>query len=397
MEMKLPPVHEMLAHLTEEQLEDLCKRFPHEKNQILIDEFGLNVSVAWLPKIVPPRVTHDLQCPHCKVSLWQKVVKIKKEESEIPYCPVCDHKIDSFCMCKYCEDERRFHPEKARLRSVGLGYRKYKREKTINQVNELPLLDQLYLSAFLRVATKDNSNLLSLLNSSLKLSPNRYCDSLIIVHLLNNSYLKQSSEYPYECPIELSDSNKERFNFSTDFFITNINPGNQDVGELMMKLYYPEINKVTELELRDIWKMITKAECLEYVIHTLQELKISYKYSKRHEELIEKILHHFPVSQFYSLYGSAIKAAVYKKEQGKIELHQVLNVSMNQLENYLERAIKERWNVTKCNRRYWSSQSVISEVFFNYFLKIGNSGFWECPHTFEIDVDIDASKDETNI
>jgi hypothetical protein len=384
MKRSTPPLSEKLAHLSQGQIEDLCKRYPHERNKDLIEEFDLKIYESGIFRILPPIVLDDTFCPNCDVPMWKRIIKAGRSGDE-PYCPSCNHKTIGYCTCINCKEERRLNKQKEADRVKTLIETKYGKNGATSSINEIPIIDRLYLAAFIRSASINKStNYLCLDYCSLKLSPNKYFDKEIVEYLLSKSYIRIATLPEILFPKLKTVEDLDLIDVLTvKCELIAVDPDLSD-EELYNRLYYPELNKLDKEELRDTWMKIAKAECFEYIIHKIEAIGIRYKHSDKHLKHIEAILENYSVSQFYCMYFSKLKSANYNRISNGVNPVQVLNLSIYCTLTYAESALINKWPIPKYNRERQCKQSIVSEIFFTLFLKIDQLGFHECPRTFKL-------------
>ena len=113
-------VHEKLAHLTPEQLDDLMERYQgKEKVAALIEEFGIDTSPGNLIYLFPPILHEDLFCHYCKDTnlVSNRAPRTGySSSSQTPHCPECRHKNSEQCWCEYCIEKANFAQEEAAQR-----------------------------------------------------------------------------------------------------------------------------------------------------------------------------------------------------------------------------------------------------------------------------------------
>lgn len=262
--------------------------------------------------------------------------------------------------------------------------RKYSSELKVCSINEIPIIDRLYLAAFLRSISGGISGGYIIINhGNTKLSPTSYFDREIIRHLLDNSYIRIASlRSEFIQLMKVQDSSQ--IDVLQASFELNVGQDGLEPEDVFDLLYYPDIIDPEEKELRELWMKIAKAECHEYVLNKIKEVGIPYKYTAMHEKHFEAILKNFSVSQFYCMYYSKLKTANYKQSSQRVSSVRTLHSSIYGALTYSEKGKANNWSINRYGREKWWEQSIISEVFFTKFLKIGKLGFSECPETFNL-------------
>lgn len=385
MKLDLSHVSKKLAHLSADQITNLCVRYFNEKVKDLIEEYQIDLKSQGLSLILPPRILPDELCPYCDIPLRQKLSKGASCDKH-PYCISCKHKKVAYCHCEGCEEKESQQRIEKRKKINKLWEDEYGKPDKIWNLNDIPLKAHLYLTTFLR-ATTCNQLFTNFWfeDFSTKITPNQYFTNELIEYLLKNSYIKRNlttyGSYSYFTP----DEEMARKNLLSNQYELLIESDELNTEEIYNCLYFPKIKKEEEKDLRELWAEIAKAECLEYVSYKIEDIGIHYKYCQKHLMHIEKILNNFSVSQFYCMFFSKLKSAHYSRTSKGLNPIQVLNSSVYGALTYSERAVVGNWPVAKYNREYQCEQSIVSEVFFSLFLPIDKAGFHECPATFKID------------
>ena len=113
-------LHEKLAHLTPEQLDDLIDRYQgKEKLAALIKEFGIDTSPSYLIYLFPPILHKGLFCPYCKDTnlVSNRAPRTGySSRSQTSYCPECGHDNSERCWCDICIEKANFASQEAAQR-----------------------------------------------------------------------------------------------------------------------------------------------------------------------------------------------------------------------------------------------------------------------------------------
>lgn len=85
---------EEVKHLSSEEIEDLYARYiAGEKNQELMDEYGIDAHPNKLVSLFPPLKHESLECLYCALPLFYKrKSKTTSSYSSEYFCLECDHK-----------------------------------------------------------------------------------------------------------------------------------------------------------------------------------------------------------------------------------------------------------------------------------------------------------------
>lgn len=137
-------------------------------------------------------------------------------------------------------------------------------------------------------------------------------------------------------------------------------------------------------DVRMLWKKIALAESIEYLKVSLDDHGFSFSPGKKTHLVFNNVLENFSVAEVYNMIWRAVRdaAAFYMREQ--VSRKHAANTVIGSIQRYAERARAEGWNVKKYGRDRRCPQSLISQVFFNTVLQIGEKGFNESPGTYKI-------------
>jgi len=376
-------IHEKLSHLSQEQINELCRRYEAgESNKSLIKEFEIDTYNSGLQKLLPPKITSE-NCVYCTKPLWVHRSK-PSSYSRDPFCPECGHKNSWTCKCDNCKEAECKEQEQRTQKVFGLLKSRFGPASAKRQLNSINNEELIYLSAFIRAADTESSfSDISFHHSSFKLSPNKYFDQEIINLLIDASLVCMVSIPEYYNETIESESDLDNMDLFICHYTLNVTDDRLDETEIWHSLYYPQCGKISEELLREVWKKIASHECLEFVICMVEDIGINYWYTDKHLQHLREIVKNFSVSQFYCMFFSSLKTATYNQTKNHWSGRETLHKSVVSTLKQSESAISNGWNVRKYNRNRNTTRSIISEVFFNLFLQIDQAGFYECPATFQ--------------
>lgn len=133
-------------------------------------------------------------------------------------------------------------------------------------------------------------------------------------------------------------------------------------------------------EILPLWREIALHECLEYLDFTMKDHGFDFKPGDKTNLTINNILYDFSVSQIFSFIWSAAKSAASFYMREKPSKQHAANSVVGTMQRNAERAKAEQWDVKHYRRDRRCPQTMISEVFFNAVLQIGEEGFNTPPH-----------------
>ncbi|MBL4560073.1 MAG: hypothetical protein JKX79_03705 [Labilibaculum sp.] len=297
---------------------------------------------------------------------------------------LCGHKNSWSCRCYNCKEAERIEQEQRIQKVDGLIKKRFDAPKAKRQLNSFSNEELICLSAFVRAADTESSfSDISFHHSSFKLSPNKYFDQEIINFLIDASLVCMVSIPEYYNETIESESDLDNIDLFICHYTLNVTDDRLDGIGIWNSLYYPQCRKLSEEQLRELWVKIASHECLEYVICMVEDIGINYWYTDKHLQHIREILKNFSVSQFYCMFFSCLKTATYNQSKNHWNNRETLNKSVVSTLKQSESAISNGWDVRKYSRNRNTTRSTISEVFFNLFFQIDQTGFYECPTTFQ--------------
>jgi hypothetical protein len=157
------------------------------------------------------------------------------------------------------------------------------------------------------------------------------------------------------------------------------NPKNV-IAALEEKFRTMDWNEEWEDEQLELWMKIAHEECIQYLTVCVTEHGFTFSPGDKTNLVIDSLLREYSVGQIYSFIWRASKdaAAFYLRE--KVTKLHAANTVVGNLQRQGERAKAEGWQVKPYGRDRRCPQSMISQVFFNTVLQIGEAGFTQKPY-----------------
>ena len=383
-------VHEKLAHLTPEQLDDLMERYQgKEKVAALIEEFGIDTSPGSLIYLFPPILHEDLFCHYCKdTNLVSERARRTgyASSSQTPHCPECWHENSERCRCGNCLDKENFEQEKAAERQSDIIAAAYTREVETPSVDNITLKDAVFILALARHSLREDLGYVEPFNKDkIALAPLYEFQNDIVTHLSTKGFITVCSASPLHAfifdPAEtyidahypamvrweflpgLSDANK------CDYLKSLQAIANEDqwsVGWLS--------------DVPNLWHHIAKYECLEFFLHLLaQRGYLTYTIGENTHKTFENLLEDFPVSRIYNLSWMAVRDITDYIARENISKQQGKNLFIGAIQRKAEKTKVEGWELEHFGRDLNCPQTAVSSTFFNLFLELGDSAFETVP------------------
>ncbi len=124
-----------------------------------------------------------------------------------------------------------------------------------------------------------------------------------------------------------------------------------------------------------LWKKVAIEEAIAYLHVCLEEHGFSFNPGEKTYQVFNNLIEHFSVAQAYTFIWRAAKDAAAYYVRGDIPKQRAANAMITFIQNSLERAILEEWEIKLYRRNYKCPQSTLSKVLFYSVLQIGDDGF----------------------
>ena len=384
-----------VAHLSPEQLEQLiAEYYAGQKINDLLSKYGVNCSGGNLYKAFPPEVCADSLCPYCDVPMhldrssrsslacsWRRADR---------HCPACGHRDNPDCRCRNCRaviemDRRKVVDAHRKLINEFCQSIKLTPRVRVT-AEELSLFEAVALLSLARTCTildkpdsQMNTVLGPLANATPPLAPG-YELVLDLVHQLIGFELISIADSSSVGAFEYQDDKVDGyFPLEVNWALT--------VEEPLLLL--EEIEKLAanpekwpeawHHDTSQLWGDIALAECKEYFARVAEERGFPPAGATSTETMLKNILSDYSVGQCYRIiYMGAQQAADFLVRKQCTRMH-AANYMIGATQRWADRARAEKWEVGHFRRRFDLPRSVLSHVFFDVFLGIGDKGFTEVP------------------
>ena len=374
-----------LSHLTDDQVNELMSRYyDGEKNSTLIDEYEIDISSSLLVKAFPMKGYPDILCPYCEIAM----VSYRKSKSayggESIFCSQCGHqKGYSYCRCPNCLRQREIQEELRKNEEKVINERKrqviletYSSESRVPiNIAELSIKDKLYICSLLRTTLDEDLSTLEPVSSShLKLAPTQEYMNRIISYLRNIDILIFSPDTPLDSVVVENDKIISYYPLNARFKV-NIDLDEYE-GLIQYLLNLDDVESIDDEVKISLWEEIGLNEVLEYLYARMEEYNLPVEYiGDKTISSIKKALDEYSVSQVFNFIWRAVKNAAAFYQKGQVSKKHAVNTISGNILRSSEKAKAEGWEIKGYGRDYNYPQSIISEVFFNNILKIGELGF----------------------
>lgn len=128
-----------------------------------------------------------------------------------------------------------------------------------------------------------------------------------------------------------------------------------------------------------LWQKVARHECLQYLEHVLQEHNLPFRAGEKTSLVIDTLLRSFSVAQIQNFMWRAVKDAAAFQTRESVSRQHAANTVIGAIQRQGERAKAEGWVVKPYGRHWECPQSVVSELFFNVVIRVGDVGFYQPP------------------
>ncbi len=379
---------EKLSHLSQEQIEKLIQRYyDGEKNDLLIQEYNIDIRTGLLVKTFPLLTHDDILCPYCDIPM----VSYRESKSSYTcygkpktFCKTCNHNnYHPHCNCKNCnklreEKEEMFRQKEAKLnntkRQILIESYEYENSMPIS-IDELTIKDKLYICALLRTSlSEDFKNINPLSSVKLNLAPTQKYKMNIISYLRNKLIVSFSPSTSLQSIV--IEDNEIQVYYPMDVTL-KLNAPKEQYDTIVQNLLHLNIKDEISNEIKlELWYEIGLFECLEFLYAKMDEYNLPSEHvGDKTISAIKESLKDFSISQNFNFIWRAVtNAAAFYQKSSVSKKHAVNTISGSVIRSH-EKAKAENWEIKGYGRDYNYPQSIISEVFFNNVLQIGNRGF----------------------
>ena len=376
-----------ISHLTIEQIEELMERYyNNEKNDLLIEEYNIDIKNSLLSKTFPLKKHENLLCPCCNIPMfsYRESKSTSSWHKEEIFCQECSHKYNTrYCNCLNCKKKKQILQEIQIQEEKRLNNYKIKIisstfiEESENKIviDNLTIKDKLYISSLLRTSLSENLEYINpISNTELKLAPTQEYKTNIITYLVKRKFILFSPNTSLDSVVIEDDEIVSyyplnvtfKLNIDLEYYETNI-----------QSLLYLDIKEDIDTELKiELWSEIALSECLEFLYAKMKEynLPVDHIGDKTISSLKES-LKYFSISQNFNFIWRTVKNAAAFYQKDNISKKHAVNTIAGGISRNCEKAKAENWEIKGYGRDYNYPQSVISEIYFDNILKIGERGF----------------------
>lgn len=250
-------------------------------------------------------------------------------------------------------------------------------------IQSLSLTDAIYLISILRGGAYENlTKIMPVSMFEQSLSSDDGFSTEIIHHLYENSLIYV---HPDNEPEAFEKDNISTFYTYRVYYAPPISQTSPDDPKALVTELFNLVNgewsEAWCQEALQTWKKVALSECKEYLLFVLKEHHFEFTPGEKTTQYLEYALEHFSTAQVFNTIWRAAKdaAAYYQREEG-VSKRQAANAAIASIQRISERAVAENWEIKPYGRNYKCPQALVSEVLYNFALKLGDEGFQLIPN-----------------
>lgn len=373
-----------IKHLTEEQVHILLNRYYEgEGIKNLIEEFKLDADPSVFIRLLPIVETDD-PCAYCGTKLTGSVKSRTSNHEGLQNllnleCPNCVHNNSNYCNCSTCKRlwaQAKIEQQKKMLENALLPYAQSKHQTIKEQ--DLSLYELLMLSVLIRTHLSLDGNFLTPFEVDCKgIFPSNFYLIEVLKYLLEKGILKLQED------ISLKNIYNGVLNLLSVKLYINIESKDGSFPALINRLTYLDrkIFKDNPEFCLMMWKKIIYLEIVEYVNHTMKEIRVNCNFSSRAEQSVNHLTNNFSTSEIYTIVYSTGSFIARLKQEGKFNSINSESYVFNHIEKVANKILSGEYSRIKNKRNFKLPETSLYDVFFNYLLCIGNKGFDTVPNT----------------
>ena len=374
-------IHEKLAHLTLEQINELIERYyGEEKVKNLIEEYQIDESASKLCGLFPMKELEDEFCRYCQIPLyaeWNSKTEAKTfgKRYKNKHCLKCGHRAEWRCNCIKCQEAE---AEEGRRKKERI-YANYKRDNIkFKNIEELSTIDKIYLGGLLQCALSEDMTIIEPINTkNVRLAPTGKLCQQILEELLE----KQIITVDIESSADAFDWKGEYFDKNAVYYRVNVQES--ELEESIRAIFLGEYEIEPE-ECLKIWKELALHEVIEYLLISMRRVGFSFNAGERTIQVFSKCLETFSVSQIYQIIYGRIAGATKYFQEGNVSRRHAANSVITKCEDYYNRAAMEQWKLKSYHRDKECPESAMSRYLFGKIIKLDRIGFEVVPNIADI-------------
>lgn len=377
-------IHFALDKLSRDEIYDLIKNYYEGmKVKELSEKYKLNLKVTNIVPYFPEYLT-DVKCLYCQGYMTANFISRTNEKIlKIKNCNMCGHTLDKNCRCETCKEI------KDRQKKVLLNLKNNMFEKLIIsesaketiKENDINMRQRIYLAALLHCGLTEDIKKVKPIDEIIDvIGPSSDFTIDIIKYLYDTNIISIDEESPlgaftYDLDNEIITS----YNVGKAMHRLNIKPNDDDYGQMIKRLLYPDESLFNDEFCYDLWKEINLAEAIQYFKHHMDKVKFSTDIGEKTRRTFERMVDHFSLSEIFYIIHRSIANGTKLYQSGEYSKIHAINIVKREISNYSERVLANKWNLTGYNRDYNLPESMLNKILFNNVMKIDYLGFRSQP------------------
>lgn len=387
-------LHNMLAHLSPEQVEMLIRRYyAGEKTTDLITEYNLSCRPNQLYKALPPEILSNETCPHCNASMLRDRLSRSFLYMINPaYCPSCGHRDDTKCACERCiymrlsKNMEKLYGERRAVQ----GYcRSIRAKQPVHaQCADLSLRRAVSLLALIRSCTvsdlpgeagiprANNFVILEPLSgATVPFTPNKELQKSLLADMGEAGLIKISDQSDLSA-FGFNDGCLETYYSEQVRWLLDI----ENAKELIIEIEFTASCRDAwpdswHDQVHELWFDIAFAEALAFYKYMAAERGLPESGEKATQLMLRNLLQSYSVAQCCRVIWTGAQQASDFLVRTRTYKKHASNFMISACQRWADRARAERWDVKGFRRNFNLPRSMMSFVLFDTFLGIGEEGF----------------------
>lgn len=379
---------EKLSHLSVEEISILIDEYyAGAKTNDLIEKYGIDVSPGNLFKTFPPKVQLDLSCPYCTDVNMATSFESRSSSSwhkPLAKCMVCLHVNSKECQCSNCiysrkermstlQNQQKLVLEEAYFESIG----------TAPSIRHLSLADAVFLLSIVRHKISENYKFVyPYQEGNPELAPTYDLVRILSKRLFEIGLIAINPETPISAIVFDDNTTYIKAYYPTQIY-WELLPGEEIVDK---RAYVAGLEELVQNEqawpdhwvnqIETFWGMIAKYECIQYLEYLLLERDFSAEeIGEKTHHTFENLLKTFSVAQIFNLSWQSVRDTTDYLVTKGIPRRQASNVFTGVVQRKADKALAEGWTIRDSRRDFNCPQTVVSAVWNNVFLKMGDKAF----------------------
>jgi hypothetical protein len=369
-----------LAHLTNEQVDELIREYYSKKKPIsnLIQRFNVDCLPAQLYTLFPPEIS-SAPCPNCGSNMLRR--RLSKSANRIKpkhglRCASCDHHEKKYCACAFCRKKRKqcTSGSSKLITQVNTSGQHHPGVSHIS-ANDLTLEQAVSLLALMRgygITGKQTRRSLCI-SKMLKapFAPSSDYGLELLNRLVEARLLIFSSE-PYPKTIFTSKS-QLALSYAGQWMLSSSVSSElfNDIETRTIQCNWPSAwyEQVSELACD-----LALSECKEFYAFCTSERKFPDANEKIVNAMLTDLLTDFSTGQCFRIIQSGAQyAADFLVKQNTTPRH-AANYMVGACQRWADKARSNAWSVTNFRRNFNCPRSIMSYVLHDFFLNARDEG-----------------------